>query len=83
MKIEQLVRENIKNLAPYSTARDDYQGGELGVFLDANENPYENGYNRYPDPHQKELKAKLSRIKGVETKSIFVEGRTSLTAKIR
>ncbi len=72
MKIEQLVRENIKNLAPYSTARDDYQGGELGVFLDANENPYENGYNRYPDPHQKELKAKLSKIKGVETKSIFV-----------
>lgn len=69
--IESLVRTNIAALSPYSTARDEYQG-ELGVFLDANESPYENGYNRYPDPHQKSLKARLSQIKGVEAKSIFV-----------
>ena len=69
--IESLVRANIAALSPYSTARDEYQG-ELGVFLDANESPYENGYNRYPDPHQKSLKARLSQIKGVEAKNIFV-----------
>ena len=69
--IESLVRANIAALSPYSTARDEYQG-ELGVFLDANESPYENGYNRYPDPHQRSLKASLSKIKGVEAKNIFV-----------
>jgi histidinol-phosphate aminotransferase len=69
--IESLVRANIAALSPYSTARDEYQG-ELGVFLDANESPYENGYNRYPDPHQKSLKARLSEVKGVEAKNIFV-----------
>ena len=62
--IESIVRANIAALSPYSTARDEYQG-ELGVFLDANESPYENGYNRYPDPHQKRLKSILSKIKGV------------------
>ena len=50
--IDRLVRRNIATLSPYSTARDEYQG-ELGTFLDANENPYENGYNCYPDPHQR------------------------------
>ena len=69
--IESLVRANIAALSPYSTARDEYQG-ELGVFLDANESPYENGYNRYPDPHQKSLKTRLSEVKGVEAKNIFV-----------
>ena len=69
--IESLVRANIAALSPYSTARDEYQG-ELGVFLDANESPYDNGYNRYPDPHQKSLKARLSEIKGIEAKNIFV-----------
>ena len=69
--IESLVRANIAALSPYSTARDEYQG-ELGVFLDANESPYENGYTRCPDPHQKSLKARLSEIKGVEAKNIFV-----------
>lgn len=70
--IEKYVRENIKNLAPYSTARDDYQGGELGIFLDANENPYESGYNRYPDPHQKELKSIISHIKATPVEQIFI-----------
>ena len=69
--IDKLVRECIARLTPYSTARDEYQG-ELGVFLDANESPYENGYNRYPDPHQKALKAQIATIKGVAAKSIFI-----------
>lgn len=69
--IESLVRANIAALQPYSTARDEYEG-ELGVFLDANESPFNNGYNRYPDPHQKELKERLSEIKGVPSKNIFL-----------
>lgn len=69
--IESLVRANIATLQPYSTARDEYEG-ELGVFLDANESPFNNGYNRYPDPHQKELKERLSEIKGVPSRNIFV-----------
>ena len=72
MDIRNLIRENIRNLAPYSTARDDYQGTELSIALDANENPYDNGVNRYPDPRQKTLKARLSQIKGVPVESIFV-----------
>ena len=69
--IESLVRANIAALQPYSTARDEYEG-ELGVFLDANESPFNNGYNRYPDPHQKELKERLSEIKGVPSKNVFL-----------
>lgn len=67
----ELVRKNILALAPYSTARDEYTG-PIGVYLDANENPYDNGYNRYPDPYQKELKARISEIKGVPVKNIFI-----------
>lgn len=69
--IENIIRPNIAALCPYSTARDDYQG-PLGVFLDANESPYENGWNRYPDPHQKALKAKISLLKGVPAENIFL-----------
>lgn len=69
--IELLVRANIAALQPYSTARDEYEG-ELGVFLDANESPFNNGYNRYPDPHQKQLKERLSEIKGVPSRNIFI-----------
>ena len=68
----QYVRPNILALAPYSTARDDYQGGDISVWLDANESPYENGVNRYPDPHQKALKALISEIKGIGVEQIFV-----------
>jgi len=71
MKIENLVRDNIRSLSPYSTARDEYQGG-IGMFLDANENPYDNGVNRYPDPRQRALKARLAQIKGVDVKNIFI-----------
>ena len=69
--INSLVRGCIAALTPYSTARDEYQGA-LGVFLDANESPYENGYNRYPDPHQKALKVQVAAIKGVKAENIFI-----------
>ena len=69
--LEALVRDNIRTLCPYSTARDEYQG-PLGVFLDANESPYPTGYNRYPDPHQKALKEQLSAIKGLPAENIFL-----------
>lgn len=69
--IDSLVRGCIADLTPYSTARDEY-GGELGVFLDANESPYDNSYNRYPDPHQRRLKERLSEIKGVPAENIFI-----------
>ena len=71
MDIRELLRENIRTLAPYSTARDEYQG-ELGIYLDANENPYDNNYNRYPDPRQKNLKRRLAEIKGVPVEKIFI-----------
>lgn len=69
--IDRFVRRNILALKPYSTARDEYKGA-LGVFLDANESPYENDYNRYPDPHQVTLKQLLSEVKGVAAENIFV-----------
>lgn len=71
MKIDQLIRENIKNLQPYSCARDEYSGVSA-VFLDANENPYDTGYNRYPDPHQRELKKVLSGLKGVPVENMVL-----------
>ncbi len=70
--LEQLVRKNIWNLAPYSSARDEYSGKEAHVFLDANENPYNAPYNRYPDPLQRDLKAMLAKVKGVPAENIFL-----------
>ena len=72
ISLEQLVRPNIWNLAPYSSARDEYSGKEAHVFLDANENPYNTTVNRYPDPLQRQLKAVLSKIKGVPAENIFL-----------
>jgi histidinol-phosphate aminotransferase len=69
-EINDLVRENVKRLIPYSSARDDYKG-KSGVFLDANENPYGN-LNRYPDPYQQQLKAVICKIKGVNEESVFL-----------
>lgn len=71
MKIETLIRPDLLDLKPYSSARDEYTGKE-GVFLDANENPFENGVNRYPDPLQKELKEKISVLKKVNSSQIFL-----------
>ena len=65
ISLEQLVRPNIWKLAPYSSARDEYSGKEAHVFLDANENPYNTPYNRYPDPLQREVKSALKKVKGV------------------
>jgi histidinol-phosphate aminotransferase len=70
-ELNQLIRENVKRLKPYSSARDDFQGAAT-VYLDANENPYSTGYNRYPDPHQVALKKKISDVKGVPAKNIFL-----------
>ncbi|MFA5972516.1 MAG: histidinol-phosphate transaminase [Lentimicrobiaceae bacterium] len=69
-EINNLVRKNILSLKPYSSARDEFSGSD-GVFLDANENPF-GELNRYPDPHQKTLKTKLSEIKSVPVSTIFV-----------
>ena len=69
--IYSLARPNIRNLAPYSTARDECQV-KIGSFLDANENPFNNGYNRYPDPRQQELKTLISKIKGIPVKNMFI-----------
>jgi len=69
-----LVRKNILELSPYSTARDEYDG-PLGIYLDANENPYDNPqspYNRYPDPHQRLLKQRLSQVKQIPSNQIFI-----------
>ena len=70
-----LLRENIKNLTPYSSARDEFQG-EASVYLDANENafgsPLDTPYNRYPDPLQYAVKKRLSEIKGVPVRNIFL-----------
>lgn len=67
-----LVRPNILGLEAYSTARDDCGSNQPEIFLDANENPYNNGINRYPDPHQKALKAKVAEIKGISADSLFI-----------
>jgi histidinol-phosphate aminotransferase len=70
-----LVRENIKKVTPYSSARDEFSG-EAKIFLDANENslgsPLTKWYNRYPDPHQRQLKEALSRVKGIPAELIFL-----------
>ncbi|MGZ3866823.1 MAG: histidinol-phosphate transaminase [Bacteroidia bacterium] len=73
--LDNILRKNIANLTPYSSARDEYKGKE-GVFLDANENSYgsplDANYNRYPDPMQLSLKEKISKIKGLPVENIFV-----------
>lgn len=69
--LKDLVRRNVWNMKPYSSARDEFQGN-ASVFLDANENPYNGPYNRYPDPMQWELKEKIAALKGVKRESIFL-----------
>ncbi len=69
--LDQLIRKNILDLKPYSSARDEYSG-EAAVFLDANENPYNQPYNRYPDPYQREVKERIAVLKGLETQQIFL-----------
>ena len=70
--LKELTRPNIWSLAPYSSARNEYNGHVAHVFLDANENPYNAPYNRYPDPLQQEVKERLAKIKGVAADNIFL-----------
>lgn len=73
--LNEILRENIKKLTPYSSARDEFKG-EASIYLDANENSYGSPltkwYNRYPDPMQLDVKDKLSGIKGVPSENIFL-----------
>lgn len=71
--LENITRENVKGLSPYSSARDEYvSDGSKMVFLDANENPFENGVNRYPDPKQRSLKSILAKQKGIKEENILL-----------
>jgi histidinol-phosphate aminotransferase len=72
--INNLIRANIKALKPYSSARDEYKDANVTemIFLDANENPFENGVNRYPDPNQNNVKQLLSEIKGIDTRNLLL-----------
>ena len=71
--INNIVRDSVSKLQPYSSARDEYvsDGSEM-IFLDANENPFDNGVNRYPDPYQRSLKSLLSEQKGVSESQILL-----------
>ena len=86
--LAELVRPNIRTLAPYSTARDEYGGQRIDVWLDANESPYDNGVNRYPDPRQQRLRELLAARKGIATDRIFIgsgsdEGKIAFESKAR
>jgi len=71
--INNLIRENVKAMKPYSSARDEYvSDGSKMVFLDANENPYENGVNRYPDPQQRSLKQVIAEQKQIEASQVLL-----------
>jgi histidinol-phosphate aminotransferase len=70
MNLKDLVRPNIYNLKPYSCARDEFKG-EASAYLDANENPMNTPYNRYPDPLQKDLKEKVAQLKNVDPEKVF------------
>ena len=71
INLSTLARPHLHGISAYSSARDDFKG-EAQVFMDANENPFDTGFNRYPDPHQKEIKKLLSEIKNVSTENIFL-----------
>ncbi|MBD3638213.1 MAG: histidinol-phosphate transaminase [Crocinitomicaceae bacterium] len=71
MKIEELIRENIRNLTTYSSARDEFDGSDY-IQLDANENPFNNGVNRYPDPYQTELKRAIAGYRGLNTENLLL-----------
>lgn len=69
--LDTVLRPCIKNLKPYSSARDEFTG-KANVYLDANENPFDTGLNRYPDPYQEELKNKISKVKNVNKNHIIL-----------
>lgn len=69
--LKELVRPNVWEMKPYSSARDEFHG-TASVFLDANENPYNEPYNRYPDPMQWKLKDRIAELRGVDRTAIFL-----------
>ncbi len=71
LNLNKLLRENIRNLKPYSSARDEFSG-EAAVFLDANENPFNSPWNRYPDPYQRVLKTRIGDLKNIPAENIFL-----------
>jgi len=71
MELTEIIRPDLLGMKPYSSARDEYEG-DASLFLDANENPFNNGVNRYPDPLQKTLKKRIAEIKGVRPEQIFL-----------
>lgn len=70
-ELNKILRTCIKNLKPYSSARDEFTG-KADVYLDANENPFNTGLNRYPDPYQEDLKAKISKVKNIKSNRIIL-----------
>ena len=71
--LNHLLRENIKTIQPYTSARDEYKDAKADmIFLDANESPFNTGANRYPDPKQSELKKEISKIKGITPEQILI-----------
>jgi histidinol-phosphate aminotransferase len=73
MNLDNLIRKNVKNMSAYSSARDEFNAGEADyLFLDANENPFNSNFNRYPDPYQHELKAAISEIKQIPKENILL-----------
>ena len=73
IEIAQLVRPMVREIAPYQSARDEFEDFEAQkIFLDANENPYNSDANRYPDPFQRQLKRVLAKLKGVEADQILL-----------
>ena len=73
--LQKIVRNNIRDLVPYSSARDEFSKDETGnsmTMLDANESPYETGMNRYPDPYQSKVKVRLGEIKNMDPGNLFL-----------
>ena len=71
--LESLVRINVRDLKPYSSARDEYvSDGSQKIFLDANENPFNNGLNRYPDPQQRSLKTALAGLRKMKEANLLL-----------
>lgn len=70
-ELETWIRPDLLEMKPYSSARDEFEG-TASIYLDANENPFNNGVNRYPDPLQKKLKQRIAEIKGVKAEQLFL-----------
>ena len=69
----QFVRPSVRKLKPYASAKDDFDDyGREMIYIDANESPFENGFNRYPDPNQRSLKKRIGEIKGIEDEQILL-----------